>query len=126
MYIQHSGLKGQKWGVRRYQYSNKTYTPEGNKRYRPHVGTNIAVGVTTTAVGAAWVGTMLSATGANISLSALASTIATKTAMLGAEVVAGMLAIPAPVLALTVPMAIMMTPTLISSGEDYVKRKFGG
>lgn len=126
MYIQHSGLKGQKWGVRRYQYANKTYTPEGNKRYRPHVGTNIAVGVTTTAVGAAWVGTMLSATGSAVKLSALASTIATKTAMLGAEVVAGMLAIPAPVLALTVPMAIMMTPTLISSGEDYVKRKFGG
>lgn len=126
MYIQHSGIKGQRKGVRRYQYSNKTYTPEGNRRYRPHVGTNIAVGVTSTAVGAAWVGTMLSATGANISLSALASTIATKTAMLGAEVVAGMLAIPAPVLALTVPMAIMMTPTLISSGEDYVKRKFGG
>jgi hypothetical protein len=124
--MEHSGLKGQKWGVRRYQYENKTYTPEGNRRYRPHVGTDIAVGVTTTAVGAAWVGTMLSATNMAVNLSTLATTIATKTAMLGAEVVAGMLAIPTPILALTVPMAIMMAPTIISSGEDYIKSKFGG
>ena len=33
--IYHSGIKGQKKGVRRYQYANGTYTREGNLRYRP-------------------------------------------------------------------------------------------
>jgi len=30
----HHGIKGQKWGVRRYQYEDGTYTPEGIERYR--------------------------------------------------------------------------------------------
>lgn len=32
-YIYHHGVKGQKWGVRRYQYADGTYTPAGKKRY---------------------------------------------------------------------------------------------
>jgi len=32
-YIAHHGVKGQKWGVRKYQYENGTLTPEGRKRY---------------------------------------------------------------------------------------------
>lgn len=32
-YIVHSGIKGQKWGVRRYQNEDGTLTPEGEKRY---------------------------------------------------------------------------------------------
>ena len=30
----HYGIKGQKWGLRRYQYENGSYTPEGKERYR--------------------------------------------------------------------------------------------
>lgn len=30
----HSGIKGQKWGQRRFQYEDGTLTPEGKKRYR--------------------------------------------------------------------------------------------
>ena len=32
-YIQHHGVKGQKWGIRRYQNQDGTLTPEGRERY---------------------------------------------------------------------------------------------
>lgn len=32
-YLAHYGIKGQKWGVRRYQYADGTLTPAGRKRY---------------------------------------------------------------------------------------------
>lgn len=32
--LYHYGVKGQKWGVRRYQYNDGTLTPAGKKRYR--------------------------------------------------------------------------------------------
>jgi hypothetical protein len=32
-YILHSGIKGMKWGVRRYQNADGTLTPAGKKRY---------------------------------------------------------------------------------------------
>lgn len=31
--LQHYGIKGQKWGIRRYQNPDGTRTPEGKKRY---------------------------------------------------------------------------------------------
>ena len=33
MELYHHGIKGQRWGVRRYQYADGTYTPAGRKRY---------------------------------------------------------------------------------------------
>ena len=36
--IQHWGIKGQKWGVRRYQNSDGSLTPAGIKRYRDEAG----------------------------------------------------------------------------------------
>lgn len=33
--IYHHGVKGQRWGIRRYQNEDGTLTPEGIKRYRP-------------------------------------------------------------------------------------------
>ena len=32
-YIAHHGIKGQKWGERKYQYKDGSLTPEGRKRY---------------------------------------------------------------------------------------------
>lgn len=32
-YLQHHGIKGQKWGVRRFQYEDDSLTPEGKIRY---------------------------------------------------------------------------------------------
>lgn len=31
--LAHYGIKGQKWGIRRFQYENGSYTPEGKERY---------------------------------------------------------------------------------------------
>lgn len=33
VFIKHSGVKGMKWGVRRYESSDGTLTPAGKKRY---------------------------------------------------------------------------------------------
>lgn len=46
MELYHYGIKGQKWGVRRYQYGDGTYTEEGKKRRRvgaPSVSINADV-----------------------------------------------------------------------------------
>lgn len=32
--LYHHGIKGQKWGVRRYQYADGSLTPAGEKRYK--------------------------------------------------------------------------------------------
>lgn len=33
LYLSHHGIKGQKWGIRRYQNEDGTWTEEGKKRY---------------------------------------------------------------------------------------------
>ena len=41
--IYHHGIKGQRWGVRRYQYTDGSLTPAGQKRYNSgQNGKNIA------------------------------------------------------------------------------------
>lgn len=36
--LQHHGVKGQKWGVRKYQYADGSLTPAGKKRYNRNTG----------------------------------------------------------------------------------------
>ena len=40
-YLIHWGIKGQKWGIRRYQNPDGTLTPEGRKRYSSNVYSSI-------------------------------------------------------------------------------------
>lgn len=40
-YLMHHGIKGQKWGVRRYQNADRTLTPEGRARYKAIGKTNL-------------------------------------------------------------------------------------
>lgn len=35
LFLEHHGIKGQKWGIRRYQNEDGSLTPEGMKRYNP-------------------------------------------------------------------------------------------
>ena len=43
--LQHYGIKGQKWGVRRYQNPDGTRTPQGKQRYSKSGGTSTKVSI---------------------------------------------------------------------------------
>lgn len=47
MELYHHGIKGQRWGIRRYQYADGTYTPAGRKRYGVSQSSSNAQRVTT-------------------------------------------------------------------------------
>lgn len=99
--LYHFGIKGQKKGLRRFQYANKTYTPEGNRRYRPSKGSPLvkaAVAGSTAAF--VWQGAkaIAKATAGGVPLS-------TKLAAIGEAAVSAAMSMPAPIFALTLPLA---------------------
>lgn len=123
--LMHRGIKGQRKGVRRYQYANKTYTPAGNARYRPRKGTatKAAALAVTAASGLAWANAFNSATGLSAIMSTSLSSVLQSTVLLGAEIVAGFASIPVAAYALTIPMALMMAPITIQNGKAYIERR---
>lgn len=122
-YISHSGIKGQRKGVRRFQYANKTYTPAGNERYRPKKSNALATGAVV-AGSAAYLGA-LATTDIASSIGAIATTpitaISAELVGAGAAVVSGLASIPLSVLAIAVPIGVMATTSVIKSGIDYIE-----
>jgi hypothetical protein len=130
--IYHSGIKGQRKGVRRFQYANNTYTPAGNERYRPKKGisTKTAVKATAAISGAIWLGAMNNATGVATAVSTMASTalsaISSNIIGAGSAVVSGLLTIPVPVAAIVIPVAIMTaSASTMRVGKDFVDDMLG-
>lgn len=122
MYINHSGIKGQRKGIRRFQYANKTYTPAGNERYRPKKESSAFTNAVLAGSAAAYIGALSTvkagtAVAASTSLSALSADIIGA----GAAVVAGLASIPLPVLVLGVPIGAIAAKSVIKSGMDYIE-----
>lgn len=122
-YLDHSGIKGQRKGVRRYQYANKTYTPAGNERYRPKKGNGFTNAVI---IGgsAAYIGAMAT-TDIGAAVSSILTVPITKVAAdivgVGAAVVTGLASIPLPVVALGVPLGAIAVSSLVKDGIDYIE-----
>ncbi len=124
--IYHSGIKGQRKGVRRFQFANGTYTREGNLRYRPDkVGKSnkfVKRGIEGALIGeAALVGLKASkASTSSMSMSqlmqtALASINANK-ASIGKAITDAILAVPTPVRAVALPILAVGAGTAIGYG----------
>lgn len=123
--IYHSGIKGQRKGVRRFQYANKTYTPAGNERYRPKkgAGAKVASAAITAASSLALLNAFNATTGLSTIMATSLSNVASNIVLLGAEVAAGFAAVPIAAYALTVPMAIMTLPIAVQNGRAYIENK---
>jgi len=130
--IYHSGIKGQKKGVRRYQYLNGTYTREGNLRYRPPKARNVQKALVLAEVGiiaAAEAKSHMVST-ASPSIIAAAKTaisaIKANSVALGKAVVETVLKVPSPVRAMVLPILAMgagfAIGKLIIDGADIVEK----
>lgn len=56
MYLAHHGIKGQKWGVRRYQNPDGTLTPEGKERYHKEIDHRYRLDRAATGAAGAYIG----------------------------------------------------------------------
>lgn len=126
----HYGIKGQRKGNRRYQYYNKTYTPEGNERYRPSKGIQKkAITTTAAASGIAWLAAVNNATGIATTMSIMASkalsSISSNIIGIGSAVVSGLLSVPVPVAAIAIPVGILAVSS-ISTGKTFVEDMLEG
>lgn len=113
--IYHSGIKGQRKGVRRYQYANGTYTPAGNERYRPSKTTRSAKRVIAgTAIGeiALVAAKRAQSQTAAMSLPAIIASASAKMASLNASRIAAGKAVTAAILAIPTPVKAMALPLL--------------
>lgn len=102
--LYHYGIRGQRRGIRRFQYMNNTYTPAGNARYRPKKDANPIVPAALAGSGA-FFGVQMAKAIAASGASVTGSAVTAKLAATGAAAVSTMMSIPVPVFALTLPVA---------------------
>lgn len=118
-YLVHHGIKGQKWGIRRYQNYDGSLTNAGKRHYSVKYAKKdnaekiaIAIGAATTGK-AIYKGLKAGATTATALYGKLAT--ANKVIQIGKYAVAGNLAAAIP---------IIVTTAAIAAGKHYAKQKF--
>jgi hypothetical protein len=121
--LYHYGIKGQKKGLRRYQYGNNTYTPLGNMRYRPRK--SIAPAAVGTASLLSLAAVIAHATGKSIlsaatSISALSGSAISTVSGVASVGAAAVAAIPTPVWAVALPIAAVYGSTLLVDISDDI------
>lgn len=132
MYIYHSGIKGQRKGVRRYQFANGTYTEAGNQRYRPNKGVRtakkIAIAATAGEIGiiAAKTGTLQTAKAAvSSAISKMGSMSLSNTSNYIAAAKSAIAAIPTPIKAIALPIiAIHGSQAAVKLGRDIYENRY--
>lgn len=127
--IYHSGIKGQRKGIRRFQYMNGTYTKAGNERYRPSSGARAARNV----IVGSMLGQMALVAAKNAQASTKKMTVdsaieavknlvitanANKVAI-GKAVTNAILSIPAPVRAMALPVIAIGVGALVANGAMH-------
>lgn len=139
LFLRHSGIKGQKRGIRRFQYANNTYTPLGNERYRPRKGRHsgaVAKGAAGAVIGGS--GLALGAALLNsMKVNAVAVAVQTGNAVANASSLllseipltiiqtgaAAFAAIPTPVMAVALPIAATYTALAVNDIIDHLSNK---